>query len=270
MTQRNVNVVNRMNINGAESGILTNTELRASPIPVSGPLTDTQIRASALSVSGPLTDTQLRLTAVPVSGPATDAEIRATAIPVSGPLTDTQLRAAAISVSQLRGRYSGITDLQNVYSVCNQAGVTHSAGLTTTFVGLCVGNPELSTVNLHILGFSWTNEVDLAAVASVGIMTGAGEITGVLTPRNRYVGGAAGQGLATGGETLPGTPVLEQVFATVGSTLAITAWPPTAGTFIDLGGSLILPPNTFVASYMSTASGASGFRGSFIWEEVPI
>jgi hypothetical protein len=34
---------------------------------VSGPLTDTELRASAVPVSGPLTDTQLRATAVPVS-----------------------------------------------------------------------------------------------------------------------------------------------------------------------------------------------------------
>jgi len=56
---------------------LTDTELRATALPVSGPLTDTQIRATALPVSGtvtisnqltqPLTDTQIRATALPVS-----------------------------------------------------------------------------------------------------------------------------------------------------------------------------------------------------------
>ena len=46
-------------------------------VPVSGPLTDTQLRATAVPVSGtvtatgPLTDTQLRATAVPVSGTVT-------------------------------------------------------------------------------------------------------------------------------------------------------------------------------------------------------
>ena len=93
------------------SGPLTDTQLRATAVPVSGtvtatgPLTDTQLRATAVPVSGPLTDTQLRATAVPVSGtvaatgPLTDTELRATAVPVSGPLTDTQLRAAAVPVS---------------------------------------------------------------------------------------------------------------------------------------------------------------------------
>jgi hypothetical protein len=158
-----------------------------------------------------------------------------------------------VIISQLHGRFSETTNRKNMFAIANQGGVTHSAALTTTFVGICVGNPSTSTVNLHMLGFGWSLLVACAATASIGIMTGLGTITGALTPRNRYVGQPAGQGLATGGMTLPGTPVLEQVFGQV-----------------DLGGSLILPPGTFVASYMTTAPGASGFIGSFLWEEVPI
>lgn len=172
-------------------------------------------------------------------------------------------------VSELHGRYAEATYRRAVFTIANQAGVTHSAALTTTFVGICVGNPASSTVNLHILGFGWALLVASAATAGIGIMTGVGTITGALTPRNRYVGGAAGQGLATGGMTLPGTPVLEQIVGSVG-TVAITSWGPLASNYTDLGGSLILPPNTFAASYMTTASGASGFLGGFVWEEVPI
>lgn len=46
--------------------------------PVSGPLTDTQLRATAVPVSGPLTDTQLRASALPVSIAATVATREAT------------------------------------------------------------------------------------------------------------------------------------------------------------------------------------------------
>lgn len=60
------------------SGPLTNTELRASPVPVSGtvtanvgtgpwPVTD---NGGSLTVDGPLTDSQLRATAVPISAAA--------------------------------------------------------------------------------------------------------------------------------------------------------------------------------------------------------
>jgi hypothetical protein len=57
-------------------------------VTTSGPLTDTQLRASAVPVSGPLTDTQLRASTVPVSGTVT----------ASGPLTDTPVRASAVPV----------------------------------------------------------------------------------------------------------------------------------------------------------------------------
>lgn len=93
---------------GASSG-LTNTELRATPVPVSGTV--------STGLSQPLTDTQLRATPVPMSGtvsvsnfPATQPVSIASTVPVSGtfwqatqpvsgPLTDTQLRASAVPVS---------------------------------------------------------------------------------------------------------------------------------------------------------------------------
>jgi len=61
---------------GSGVGGLTDAELRASPVPVSV--------SGSVGVTGPLTDTQLRATAVPVSGPLTDAQIRATPLVVTG------------------------------------------------------------------------------------------------------------------------------------------------------------------------------------------
>lgn len=84
-------------------------------------LTDTQLRASPVPVSGPLTDTELRATPVPVSGPVTDAQIRATPLPVSGPLTDTELRASAVPVSMAahpKGR-TIVTKVRNDYGSIN-------------------------------------------------------------------------------------------------------------------------------------------------------
>lgn len=98
---------------GGASGGLTNTELRATPVPVSGSVTvlnpttnpetglakdltltngtqKTEVTnfPSSQAVTGPLTDTQLRAVAVPVSGTVS-----------TGGLTDTQLRAVAVPVS---------------------------------------------------------------------------------------------------------------------------------------------------------------------------
>jgi hypothetical protein len=71
------------------SGPVTDAELRAVPLPVSGAVSvsnfpATQPVSGTVTVANPgLTDTQLRATAVPVSGPLTDAQLRATPVPVS-------------------------------------------------------------------------------------------------------------------------------------------------------------------------------------------
>jgi hypothetical protein len=114
----------------AVTGPLTNTELRASAVPVS--MTSTTITGS-VAVTGPLTDTQLRATAVPISGTVTtggltDTELRASAVPVSmtsttitgsvavtGPLTDTQLRNSAVPISgTVSANQSGSWNLNNI------------------------------------------------------------------------------------------------------------------------------------------------------------
>lgn len=83
----------------AVSGPLTDTQIRATALPVSGTVT-ANAGTGTMAVSGPLTDTQLRLTAVPVSGtvtatgPLTDTQIRATALPVSGTVTANATLAA--------------------------------------------------------------------------------------------------------------------------------------------------------------------------------
>jgi hypothetical protein len=85
----------------AVTGPLTDTQLRATAVPVSGTFWQ-----ATQPVSGPLTDTQLRAAAVPVSGTFWQAtqpisgsvSITGTAA-VSGPLTDTELRATAVPVS---------------------------------------------------------------------------------------------------------------------------------------------------------------------------
>jgi len=175
-----------------------------------------------------------------------------------------------LTVTQLNSRYYETTYRRQMYTIANQSGVTTSAALTTTYVGLCLDNPTSSTVNLVLTKAGYSFTVAPAAAVAVGLMTGTGaSITGAVTPRNRFVGGVGSQALASTSLTLPGTPVLETILDTV-TTAAITTAPKGVGAIIDLEGSLILPPGAFVAFYTSTASGASGFFGSFQWIEVPL
>lgn len=99
-----------------------------NPLPING----TVGVSGSVTVVGALTDTQLRATPVPISGtistgltqPLTDAQLRATPVPVSGtistgltqPLTDTQLRATPVPIS---GTITAVTAITNALPAGN-------------------------------------------------------------------------------------------------------------------------------------------------------
>lgn len=171
-------------------------------------------------------------------------------------------------VSELHGRYYEQTFRAVMFSVCTQGtGVTTTAALATTFTGLAVGNPTGSGVNLVLNKFTCA-QFAVGAAATIGIMGGAGAITASLTPQSRIIGGGfVSKATATAGQTIS-TPVLIATFGEAGS-LATTGYGLQAGISVDLEGSVIIPPGSFVASYTSIVT-TTALQFSFAWEEVPV
>jgi len=172
-----------------------------------------------------------------------------------------------LAVSQLNPRYYEETYRRQTYTIANQSGVTTSTGLSGTYTGLFIQNPTTSTVNVVITKLGYAISV-VGTAGVIGLMTGVGtSITSTLvTPRNRFVGGVGAQCLAAATCSLPGTAVIETILGSQTTALDAGLGPKV----IDLEGSLILPPGAFAAFYTSTASGASGFFGSFQWVEIPL
>lgn len=179
--------------------------------------------------------------------------------------------------SQLHGRLYETTYRKNHFSCNLTTGTTTSAALATSFTGLMLYNPPNSTVNVSVNKIGMSFLVAFAAAASVGIMT-AQTNTPLATfsaanasVKNMFVNGPVGQAVAYNSATIataePGLPKLHQLFGT-GLTGAITTTPMT-NLFVDLEGGLILPPGAYMATYTSTASGASSMWASFTWEEIP-
>lgn len=177
-------------------------------------------------------------------------------------------RLGEIMVSELRARYAEQALRGNMFSVCTQGtSVTTTAALATTFTGLAVGNPVGSGVNLVLNKFS-AAQFAVGVAGTIGVMGGAGVIAASLTPQSRILGGGAvSKATASAGATIS-TPVLISTFGSVGS-VATTGYGLESGIFVDLEGSLIVPPGSFIASYTSTAQ-TSAFQFSFGWEEVPV
>lgn len=169
-------------------------------------------------------------------------------------------------VTELHGRYYEQALRGNMYRICSQAAVTTTAALATTWTGLAISNPAGSGVNAVINLFS-VSQFAVGAAAAVGIMTGSGAAAGTLVPKNALVSGATGKVTASAGATIA-TPVLDITIGQVGS-LATTGYGLTPGLVVDLGGSIIVPPGFYAASFTSIVTTTALLFG-FQWEEVPI
>lgn len=170
-------------------------------------------------------------------------------------------------VSELHGRFYEQTLRGNVFHVSNQAAVSTTAGLATTFTGLAVANPSGNAKNLVLLAVG-VAQAAAGVAGAVGVMSGAGAAAGALSARNGLVGGAASAMSAPSASATIATPVLERVFGSIGS-LATTGYGLMPGLWWYADGNLIVPPGFFIASYTSAAT-TTATIWTFVWEEVPV
>ena len=177
-------------------------------------------------------------------------------------------KAGELMVNFPNGKYFEPTRRGLRFYAANQAAVTTTVALNTTYTGLVVSNPAGASVDLVIDKCSWAFSVAPAAIATVGLFTGysaAGIVTHT-TPltsiAGHYVGAPKGQALADGAATLVGTPQwimqLQNGF-TAGALYSGVA-------YVDLEGSVVIPPGGYLG--IGTLTVAVGF-GSIAWQEVP-
>lgn len=171
-------------------------------------------------------------------------------------------------VTELHARYYQQTVRGLTFSVNTQGtAITTTAALATTFTGLAVGNPVSSVVNLVFTKFSAT-QFAVGAASTIGIMGGVGSITASLAPQSRKLGsGLVSAATATAGQTIS-TPLLITTFGSVGS-VATGSYGLEPGIFVDLEGSLVVPPGSFIATYTSIVT-TSALNFGFTWVEVPL
>jgi hypothetical protein len=184
-------------------------------------------------------------------------------------------------VSELHGRYYEAVYRRTLFTGATQAVVATQtvAGLTASTTGVPVlYNPIGNTMNLVLNKVGIANLVAPALASVIGIATGYNASTAVsgtltsVTPKNRFIGlGASPTGLMyfSSAITLPTIPTLDIVIGTI-TTAVITTAPVGPAWFVDLEGSIILPPGAYATIYTSTALAASSLLASFSWEEVAV
>jgi hypothetical protein len=179
-----------------------------------------------------------------------------------------------IVMQELHGRYYETAYRRNQFFAATQSGITTSAGLNTTPTGLILTNPTNSTVNLVPNKIGYTVNAVPAATMVIGLAfntstTAVSQTTAIQT-RNCFLGGATAQGLVASSATIPTAGVISHIFGAVDFIATPTNYYNKTATVVDLEGSIVMPPGSYIHIYTSTASAATSFFGSLQWEEVPV
>lgn len=153
----------------------------SASVAVTGPATDTQLRATPLPVSGTVT-ANVGTGTQPVSGtfwqatqPVSGTFWQATQ-PVSGPLTDTQLRAAAVPISDNSGSLTvdGSVSVSNFPATQPVSGtVTANAGTGTMAVSGPVTDTQLRASAVPVSGPVTDTQIRASALPVSGPATDA-------------------------------------------------------------------------------------------------
>lgn len=156
----------------------------------------------------------------------------------------------------------------NVFSVNTQGtAVTTTAALATTWTGLGISNPAGSGKNLVLLKFS-AAQFAAGAAATVGLLGGVGVLAASLAVQSRMIGGGqVSVANASAGATIS-TPLLIQTFGSLGS-VATTGYGLSNALYVDINGSIVVPPGSFIGTYTSVVT-TTALNFGFVWEECPI
>ena len=187
-------------------------------------------------------------------------------------LTPSQLDVEGNTQSvQAHGNSYNAAFNKRLFFGANQAGVTTSAALATTYTGLCLSNPAASIANLSVRRVSGALIVAPAALTAYGLIVGwsaAGIITHT-TPltslQPEFIGNTTvPQALVDAACTLVGTPAWNAFFAITPSTTGVV------GFNMDINGEIVIPPGGYMAIGSTIAGSSSGLLASISWEEIPL
>jgi len=168
------------------------------------------------------------------------------------------------------GKYNASFN-NRLFFAANQAGVTTSAGLATTYAGLCLSNPAGSTVNLVPRRITLDLRVAPAALTAYGLIVGfsAAGITVHTTPltslQAEFLGAVVTPaGLTDAACTLVGTPAWNSFFGVTPSATGVVSFN------FDIDGEIVIPPGGYMAIGSTIAGPAAGLLASIAWEEIPV
>jgi hypothetical protein len=182
----------------------------------------------------------------------------------------------ALLISPLNGELTEQSRIGNVFYAAHQALYTPvSVGLTATFLGLCISNPQGNNKDLVIQAFSMKiASVAQPAVTIFGIQ-GGWSAAGVTAHTAALVFGTDFACLNIGSGAKPSanvdsaaTTVNPRLLLPLGGAFTAAAFGSDTPSYIDVKGAIIVQPGGWVGTYALTA-GIMSVQAAFWWTEVP-
>lgn len=187
----------------------------------------------------------------------------------------TQIKARSgqlgdLIVSELHGRYYETNYRRNLFAAYSAFQVLSVSG--TAMTGLALWNGS-TTVNLALTKVALAVSVTSATMTGIALGVGTAQATAptgqtaATKVGSLFLGGAAPQGLALNAGTFGVAPAPQILLCH--NTAAIN----TVGLdqlVVDLEGSVIVPPQAYVAlCALGAASAAAAVTSTIFWEEIP-
>jgi len=177
--------------------------------------------------------------------------------------------------SELHGRYYEQAYRKNVFTAYCTAQALSVVG--TAMVGLQVwnGSPLTNGVNLVLLKAAGFIFVTSATTTGIVLASGPGQVsaptgqTGTSRLSNNFLGGPLPQATATAAATFTNAPTA--FWNLMHNTAAIATTGEDNGFQVDFEGSIVVPPQFYVAfAALGAAAAAASTNLSLMWEEVPV
>lgn len=180
-----------------------------------------------------------------------------------------------VIVSELHGRYYEQVSRKNVFSCYSAARAITVVGTGLVGLQLWNGSPVSGGVNLVLLKTGGMITVTSATTTGIILATGLGQVTAPSgqtsadAVKNNFLGGPPPNATAIAAGTFTAAPT--GIATLMHNTAAIAATGEDPGYLIDLEGSIIVPPQAYVAICALGATGAAAsWTGFIMWEEVPV
>ena len=183
--------------------------------------------------------------------------------------------AADLIVSELHGRYYEQSSRQKIFTVYSAARAITVVGTGLVGIQLWNGSPVAGGVNLVLLKTGGMITVTSATTTGIILATGVGQVsaptaqTAADAVKNNFIGGVPPNATAIAAGTFTAAPTC--ICTLMHNTAAIGTTGEDTGYFVDLEGSIVIPPQCYAAvCALGATAAASAWTGFLMWEEVPV